>query len=154
NPSEILAIYQADSLGKCREFLYVPVSASLCRDGTEVTLTMKVCNYTTSAQSYNITFAVLPAGPGSTYSGPTSFQLLASNPITVPPNGCVSVPYKVFRPAGMPVYATSCYQVTATNTVSNAQYVSGGSITVTKRWCVSGVIAVDWGHVGSSTAMA
>jgi PKD repeat protein len=153
NASEILGIYQADSLGKCREFLYVPVGASLCRDGTEVTLTMKVCNYTTSSQSYNVTFAGLPVGPGCTYSGPTSFQLLTSNPIVVPANSCVSVPYKVFRPAGMPVYATSCYKVTATNIVSNAQSISGGSITVTRLWCVSGVIAVDWGHVGSSTAM-
>lgn len=153
NASEIQSIYQSDSLGKCREFLYVPVAANLCRDGTDVTLTMKVCNYTTAPQSYTISFAGLPVGPGCTYTGPTTFQLLATNPVTVPANGCVSVPYKVTRPAGMPVYATSCYKVTATNTVSSYTCVSGGSITVTRNWCVRVIGPVDWGSTGAPTAL-
>ena len=147
---EILSIYQADSLGKCREFLYVPLAANICRDGSEVTLTMKICNYTTSSQSYNVTFAGLPVGPGCTYSGPTAFQLLATNPIVVPANSCVPIAYKVFRPAGMPVYATSCYQVTATNTVSAYQSISSGSITVTKQWCTRIIGPVDWGNTGTA----
>ena len=153
NPGEILAIYQADSLGKCREFAYVPLAASICRDGTDATLTMKLCNYTTSSQYYNVTFAGLPVGPGCTYAGPTSFQLLATNPVVVPPNSCLPVQYKVFRPAGMPVYATSCYQVTATNTVSAFQAIGGGSITVTRNWCNRVIGPVDWGSVGSTATL-
>ena len=153
NTSEIQAIYAADSLGKCREFLYVPLAANICRDGTEVTLQMKICNYTTSAQSYNVTFAGLPVGPGCTFSGPTSFTLLASNPVTVPANSCLPISYKVFRPAGMPVYATSCYQITATNTVSGYQSIGGGSITVTKQWCARIIGPTDWGNTGATTAL-
>lgn len=133
--AEILGIYQADTLGKCKEFLWVPTTSTICRDQAEVTLTMRVCNYTASPQSYSITFAGLPPGGPCTYNGPSGFTLLASNPVVVPANGCVNVQYKVARPPGMPLYSTACYQVTATNTSTLATIVNTGSLYAARRWC-------------------
>ncbi len=150
--SEILGIYQADTLGKCKEFTWVPTSSTICRDQAEVTLTMRICNYTSTSQSYNVTFAGLPPSGPCTYNGPTGFTLLATNPIAVPGNGCVNVQYKVARPVGMPLYSTSCYQVTATNTSSSLAIVNTGSIYAARRWC--NVIVVGPVGVGNSGSPA
>ncbi len=145
---EINAIYAADVLGKCKEFSWVPTTASICRDQSEVTLTMRVCNYTGTAQSYNVTFAGLPIGPGCTANGPTGFTLVTPNPINVPANGCVPVVYKVARPVGMPLYSTACYQVTVTNTATASVTTNLGAIYAARQWCnvvIGGPIGVGGG---------
>jgi len=133
--NELTGITLADSLGKCKEFSWVPTIANICRDQSEVTLTMQVSNYTTLAQSYNVSFTGLPFGGLCTWNGPTSFQVITSMPITVPANSSVPVQYKVFRPVGMPLYTTSCYQATVTNISSLATTTNRGSIYAARQWC-------------------
>ena len=133
--SDILGIVQSDTLGKCKEFAWVPAYASLCRDQSDITLTLQVCNHTTATQTYNLVLTGLPTGGACTWPGPTAFQVLGPNPVTVPPNTCVPVSYKVFRPAGMPIYTTACYQVAMTNIASNYSTVAQGSITSARQWC-------------------
>ncbi|MFN8588335.1 MAG: LamG-like jellyroll fold domain-containing protein [Candidatus Eisenbacteria bacterium] len=149
--AELNGLYMADALGKCKEFTWVPTSAAICRDQSELTLTMRVCNYTGTAQSYNISFAGLPIGGTCTANGPTSFTLLVSNPVTVPSGGCVNVPYKVGRPVGMPLYSTACYTVTATNTATATAIVNSASIYAARQWC-NVVIGGPVGIGGSTTA--
>lgn len=133
--TDVTGIFAADNLGKCKEYCYVPTSANFCKDQGWVTLTMNVCNYTTNSQSYQLTFSGLTAGGSCTYAGPSLIQVLGPNPVTVPPSSCVPVQYKVWKPAGMPLYSTTCYQVTTTNTVSGYQSVCGGSVYAPKLWC-------------------
>jgi len=98
-----------------------------------------------------VTFAGLPVGPGCTYAGPTTFQLLTTSPVNVPPGGCVPVQYKVTRPPGMPLYATSCYSVTITNISTNKQMTNIGSLYAARQWC-NVVIGPPIGIGGSGTS--
>ena len=145
--AEVASLYAADTLGKCKEFVWVPTTATLCRDRASVDLTLRICNYTATSQSYGVTFAGLPIGGSCTWAGPTNFQLLVPPTIVVPPGGCVNVPYRVYRPAGMPVGPTTCYQVTVTNLTSAQTFVTNASIVASRRWC--NVIPV--GPVGTGT---
>ena len=45
---------------------------------------MLVCNYTSSVQTYNVSFAGLPIGGTCTANGPSVFTLVTPNPVTVP----------------------------------------------------------------------
>ena len=146
----ILGIVQADTVGKCKEFVYVPVVANLCRDRNDVTVTISVCNWSTAAQTYQLAFAGLPAGPGCTVAGPTTFAVLGSNPVTVPANSCAPVQVTITRPPGMPLYATACYAVTATNTASNAVLQGRGSLSASRRWC--NLVAVPYSDGGIGVA--
>lgn len=151
---EINAIVMADTLGKCKEYSYVPSVVDLCRDDADVTITMQVCNYTTAAQTYNVAFAGLPTGGVCTFAGPTGFTLLTSMPITVPANSCAPVQYKVARPLGMPLYAQSCYQVTVTNTNTFASTVNLGALYSSRRWChlhIKGPVGV--GNTGGTAKL-
>lgn len=148
---EINGIALADSMGKCKEYSWVPTVASICRDQASVTLTMQVCNYTTTTQSYSIAFAPLGVGGTCTWPGPAGIALVTPGIVTVPANSCVPVQYTVPRPPGMPLYQTSCYQVTVTNTASNQSTVNTGSIYSSRRWCnliVKGPVGV--GSSGSA----
>ncbi|MEP7027149.1 MAG: PKD domain-containing protein [Candidatus Eisenbacteria bacterium] len=133
--SDILALALADSLGKCKEFVYVPKVASLCRDRTEVTVTISLCNWSTAPQTYLVTLAGLATGPGCTFAGPTVFQVLGLNPVTVPANSCAPVQVVITRPPGMPLYATACYQVTATNTANSQAMIGQGAVVAARQWC-------------------
>jgi PKD repeat protein len=151
--TELNAIYMSDALGKCKEFSWVPTVATICRDEAEVTLTMQVCNYTGSPQSYNVSFAGLPVGGTCTANGPSVFTLITPNPVNVPANGCVAVTYKVARPAGMPLYSTACYQVTVTNTATSSVTTNIGSLYASRRWChliIKGPIGVGGGSGGAA----
>src|SRR5205823_4641520 len=96
--TEIQGIFLADTMGKCKEYGYLPSTSVICRDQGFVTITMQLCNYSTAAQTYNVAFAGLPAsGPGGcTFAGPTTFQLVTSTPVTVAANSCAPVQFKVF----------------------------------------------------------
>lgn len=151
--AELNGIYQADSLGKCKEFSWVPTTSTICRDQADLTLTMLVCNYTGSTQSYNVSFAGLPPGGPCTTNGPSGFTLLSANPVVVPANGCVPVLYKVTRPPGMPLYSTACYQVTVTNTATSSATVNTGSLYASRRWCnlvVVGPVGTGGGSGGTA----
>lgn len=151
-PSEVASLFAADTLGKCKEFAWVPTTASFCRDLAYVDLQMRICNYTATAQTYTVAFAGLPTGGSCTWAAPTNFQLLVPNSIVVAPGGCLNVPYRVYKPAGMPLLATTCYQVTVTNTATAQTYVNNASITASKRWC--NIIVVGPVGTGSSGGTA
>ena len=156
--SEISAIVLSDSLGKCKEFSWVPTVANICRDQTSLTLTMRVCNYTTTTQTYAITFGPQPLGGICTWASPTGITLTTPGTVTVPANSCVSVTYTVPRPPGMPLYQTSCYQVTVTNTATSQSTTNIGAIYSSRRWCnlvIVGPVGVGgWGGSSGSTGAA
>jgi len=155
---EIGAIVLADSLGKCKEFSWVPTVANICRDQTAVTLTMQVCNYTTTTQTYAITFGPQALGGICTWPSPTGIALVTPGTVTVPANSCVAVPYTVPRPAAFPIGQTSCYQVTVTNIATSQSTTNIGAITASRRWCnlvVVGPIGVGgWGGSGGAGSTA
>jgi hypothetical protein len=148
--ADLLGIAQADSLGKCKEFVYVPKVADVCRDGATVTVTMSVCNYSTTAQTYQMSLAGLPAGPGCSVAGPTVFAIAGPNPVTVPPNSCVAVPVTITRPPGMGLNSTACYTLAATNVSSNQVLHGQGSISISRRFC--NVISVPFTKGGLGSA--
>ncbi len=138
--AEIQGIFLADSAGKCKEWAYVPQTTNVCRDQAYATVTLTICNSTTATQSYNVSAAGLPASYPAitpcTYAGPTTIQVLGTQPFVVPANSCVPVQLKVFKPAGMPFYASSCFRATVTNTVSGDVHATIGSIYATHTFCV------------------
>ena len=156
--AEIGAIAMSDSLGKCKEFSWVPTVANICRDQTSVTLTMQVCNYTTTTQTYAITFGPQPTGGICTWASPTGITLVTPGTVTVPANSCVPVQYTVPRPAGMPLYQTACYLVTVTNTATSQSTTNIGAIYSSRRWCnlvVVGPVGVGgWGGSGGAGSAA
>lgn len=152
--ADVLGIAQADTVGKCKEFLYVPALASFCRDGNDVTLTVQVCNHSSAQQTYQLAF-IGTTGANCTWTGPVNFQVIGPNPVTVPANSCAPVTFKVFRPPGMPLYSTLCYQVTMTNVASSYSTVARGSVTLARRWCFLPIVpAKSWGHLGSGATMS
>ena len=151
---EVQGIALADTMGKCKEFAYLPSNATLCRNQAFTTLYLTICNYSTAAQTYNVSFTGLPTGPGCTYAGPSTFQVLTSTPVSVPANTCVPVQFKVFKPVGMPLYATSCYQATVTNTVSGNQVVAVGTLYAARVLCPSGIgIGIDPANTGTPSTL-
>jgi hypothetical protein len=152
--AEVQGIALADTMGKCKEFAYLPSNATLCRNQAFTTLYLQICNYSTATQTYNVSFAGLPTGPGCTYAGPSTFQVLTSTPVSVPANTCVPVQFKVFKPAGMPLYATSCYQATVTNTVSGNQVIAVGTLYAARVLCPSGIgVGIDPANTGPPSTL-
>ncbi len=154
--SEVASIYNAGNDGKCKSTCHVPWDEPFCENENEITVTTTVCNWSPVAQTYQMTFSPEPAGFGCTIPGPTQFNVLGPNPITVGPNQCVPVQVKITRPVNMTsVYNIGCYKMTITNQSSGHSFVCHGSVQDRRDLCgqyvpgptggtVGGVVLVPW----------
>ena len=113
----------------CAEKCHVP--SILNTAGLTKTTTLTLCNYSVTPQTYTWTIAGLPAGPGCSVAGPTSFSP-ASGTVTIPGAvsgpACVNIPITITLPSGMTFGQTTCYQVTTQNMASGRCCVTRGRI--------------------------
>lgn len=136
--SEIAALYEAGPGGKCKDRCHVPWDKRFCRFQNSVVVNMTVCNDSSTAHDYLLSFAGLPAGSmgGCSIDGPTSFTVLGSNPVTVPPHTCVNVPVRIDRPSGMTsAYLIGCYEVTFQNLGTGHVFTCAGSVVDRRDLC-------------------
>lgn len=159
--SEVADLYNAGSDGKCKSTCHLPWDEPFCANENEITVTATVCNWSPITQSYQMTFAPEPAGPGCTIPGPTVFNIIGPNPVIVPPNQCVPVQVKITRPVNMTsVYDIACYRMTITSQTTGHSFVCHGSVQDRRDLCavfdpgpgggvvVGGVILVPWDGPG------
>jgi len=120
--TELEAIYNAKSVGKCKLKCYLPAVVPFCGSQQTVTITAQICNYGATADTFNYSFLGLPPGPGCDVAGPTTFSP-ASGSVVLGPGACVNIPVTITRPAGMsgppgPATLLACYQMAVTGAES------------------------------------
>jgi len=155
--SEVSDLYNAGSDGKCKSTCHLPWDEPFCANENEITVTATVCNWSPITQTYAMTFSPEPVGPGCTIPGPTLFNVVGPNPVTVPPNQCVPVQVKITRPTNMNnVYDIGCYKMTITSQTTGHSFVCHGSVQDRRDLCavydpgpgggvvIGGVILVPW----------
>jgi len=145
---KVKPIYDAGVVGKCPEYCRVPAVTSICKDKTSVQVCFSICNGTPTAQTYTWSLAGLPAGPGCTVAGPTSFSP-SGGTVTVASGTCSApICVTIARPAGLTAQnATSCYALTFINNATGVSHTCSGAIRADNTcWCVSptqtGVVGV------------
>jgi concanavalin A-like lectin/glucanase superfamily protein len=132
-PDEVQAIYAAGANGKCRDDLVAQRNASLCPKAATASVTERLCNFSTAAQSYDLAFTPATAAddPSCTLPAPAGFTLAppATLPILVPPASCRSVDVTIARPAEAGgTSGVSCYRATMRNEGSGAVVEAIGSL--------------------------
>ncbi len=132
-------LYAAGPQGKCPEYCRLPEVTSICKNATSVNVCFNVCNSTGTPQTYAWSLAGLPAGPGCSVPGPTTFTPSAGA-VTVAPgqcsaNLCVTIP----RPPGLTAQgATACYVLNVVNTATGECQSCTGTIRADNGcWCVT-----------------
>jgi hypothetical protein len=121
----------------CPHTVHAPWDKPFCKTDTEVIVPITVCNTSGFPDSYTMSFTGVAPGPQCSVQGPTTFQILGSNPVgPVPPNDCVTVNVKIQRPVGLTAaFLTSCYDVTATSTTTLRAITDRGSVQDRRDLC-------------------
>lgn len=138
---EAEALYAAGSHGKCKDSLHVPWDAELCAGEQDVVVSLELCNHSTMAESYELTFAPLPIEPGCTIPGPTVFTDAATGAVpplavSVPSQSCIQVPIRIERPVQMVAdWDVGCYQVIRENVSTRATQIFSGSVQDVRASC-------------------
>ena len=131
--SEIRSIYLAGSGGKCKDQCYAPWETPICRNESSVDVQLAVCNLSSFPRTYSL--SCLPAVPACDGPSPTSFTFLGPNPVTVPGNTCITVPVRIFRPAGLSAGQHACYMFKITNLATNQSELCSGSLLAGRYLC-------------------
>ena len=125
--SEVVALYNARSKGKCKHRCSIPWEIPLCVGQNSAVFNATICNPNPTPQTYVYYFQGMPVGPACEYPGPTSFSP-GSGTITVPAGGCVSFPVTVLRPAGLGCYQHACFQMVILPQGTGERFVCQGSL--------------------------
>ena len=147
--AEVEDIWLAGAAGKCRDGLYVPWDRPYCANQNIITVPVEVCNYSTTAQDYELVLSQLPAGAtgfggGCAIDGPNTFEdvgpPLAPIPppvaFNVPPQTCDTVPVRIHRPAGMTAaWLVGCYDAVLTSITTGSAVNAHGSVQDTRNLC-------------------
>lgn len=141
-PAEILALYEADGTGKCKETIHVSWDRPLCAGASTAEANPMICNQSPQQQSYAVSFHGYPAAgdPRCNIDGPTSFSIVPPDtlPLLIAPGSCRSFAVKIGRPAGATSHGRiGCYRITATNTVSGATIQAAGSVWDIRNYCAT-----------------
>ncbi|MGE0481371.1 MAG: LamG domain-containing protein [Phycisphaerae bacterium] len=150
-PGEVLDIFNAGALGKCKDKCHVPWDSPFCRNATSIVVKVTICNCGPTPQTYNLALVGLPANPpGCTIAGPTVFTILDPVPVTIPPRTCQDIRVRIQRPAGMTAaWQIACFDAIITNLTSGRVMTCHGSVQDRRDWCVSPVI----GTIGVATLL-
>lgn len=151
---EIADLVDAGHCGKCKEpeRCKLPEVTTVCSNRDEVIVAIKLCNFTTTTQSYDISApdpqtSDLACGP-CTAPNPTGITKLGSAwPREVPPGKCRTATIRIPRPAGLTAGGRSCYEVVMTNVESGRSSRCCGTL-------VLGDVCPEPGDWGSSPANA
>ena len=119
--AEMVSIYNAKNAGKCKLRCTLPAVANFCGNQPTVTVSVEICNFGPTTDTFNYSFAGLPAGAGCDVAGPTSFSP-ATGSVVLAPGACTNFPVVIARPAGLlgigPTTLTACYRMTVTGAES------------------------------------
>ncbi len=132
-PVEIRNLYNAGPAGKCKERVKVSWDRSFCAGTTTALADPQVCNDSTSAHLYAVSFNGIPASADPTHctiNGPTSFTVVPPTvlPLLVPARSCVPFQVSIGKPAGSTGGAIGCYRITASNLDTGATVQTTGSV--------------------------
>ncbi len=134
--ASVAAIHAAGVAGKCPDLVRLPSSTTICAGQTSVQVCFTICNTAAVPQTYTWSLAGLPAGPGCTVAGPTSFSP-GSGSVTIGAGACstpicVTIP----RPAGLTAHnATACFELSVVNDDTGRCSSSRGTIRADNCWC-------------------
>ncbi len=116
--TEVVALWQAGSAGKCTEVCHVPgmLTYDAGQSSPSVSGQATIWNYSATAQTYTWTLTPVPTTGTCTF--PATVPNLSGGPVTIPPGGSAPVNYTIPYPTGLTFGQNACYQFTVTNTVS------------------------------------
>lgn len=128
--SEIQALYNAGSCGKCKINCHVEWDIPFCVNDAFVDTTVTVCNDSPVPANVQLNFNGLTAGLCGNIDGPTGFSVLApGNPVVVPGNSCIPVTIRINRPVGMNnLYDLGCFEVVLTDLDNGNTNLCVGSV--------------------------
>lgn len=116
--SEILAIYRANGIGKCKQFCQVPFMAVYCGTAPSTTVGAYLFNFAPNPATFTGGFY-----PGTCLFTPSNFPVAAS--MTLPSSRWNSTYVSATRPGGMSAFDQACFDATFS--------VSGTGKTVSDR---------------------
>lgn len=129
--SEILGIYNAKSAGKCKLRCTLPAVANFCGNAATVTVNVEICNFGPTTDTFNYSFAGMPAGSGCDVAGPTGFSP-ASGSVVLASGACTNFPVVITRPVGLlgagPTTLVACYRMTVQGAESRRTAVCEGKL--------------------------
>lgn len=121
----------------CPHTVHAPWDAPFCLNNTQISAQVTVCNTSGTSDSFQLSFADLPIGPGCSVAGPTSFTVTGSNPIgPIPAGQCLTASVVIARPPGLTAaWLTGCYAITATSMNSGTTVTEHGSVQDRRDLC-------------------
>ncbi|MBC7770910.1 MAG: LamG domain-containing protein [Pyrinomonadaceae bacterium] len=136
--SEILALYNAQADGKCKQGCHAPWDSGFCLTSQQITVPITLCNYDNVAHPFQLVFTGLPGVPNSPcqVNGPTSFTVVGPNPVIIPAGTCQTVQVQIGRPTGLNAPGlVACYDIGMVNLDNNQSVVCHGSVQDTGQIC-------------------
>ncbi len=131
---DMARIFQAASSGKCPETCYVTRDVPCCTGLTSGS-SLTICNYSLVPHTYSWGATPLNGGPGCGPQGPMTIFPNAGT-LTVPAQGCVTIPLQVLCPSNVPVGTVACYQVSIFNHTTGRIFGCQGSVKRAGKWCL------------------
>ncbi|MCC6476842.1 VWA domain-containing protein [bacterium] len=142
---EVLAMFLAGEIGKCKEVCHIPWDVSLCGSSNTALAGVTICNYTTNTYQYTWNASgVTPYTWQCPFAPPTGFNWPPqwNSPVTIAGPGCVTIPLTITAPPGLGPNDVSCYQVNIQNTTTLNEFCCKGSIWGRRKWCLGDSTAV------------
>lgn len=145
SPEEIAALYEADSLGKCKDRITVDTYSPICLGADETWTFVEICNDSALDREYDFLLKPVPAGGNiCTVDGPDSFQLNESPFPTLPPATTLTVAGRscrqlwviVDRPTDMNAnLQNGCFDAIITNTATGESVRDRGMVRDWRECC-------------------
>ncbi|TPW03759.1 MAG: Split soret cytochrome c precursor, partial [bacterium] len=132
--TEVADLFEANVAGKCPESCYATQNATCCA-GFASSSAITICNYSLSPHTYSWGLSPLNGGPpGCGPVGATAFSP-AFGSVTVPAQGCVTVPVYIGCPSNIPPGQSACYSVSIFNHDTGRSFGCQGSVRRVVKWC-------------------
>lgn len=128
--TEVLAIYDASTHGKCREAALLPDRISACA-GESVTTSFTVCNYDDVPHIYGWQLRPLSVGCDEAVE---NFDP-ESGWVTVAGGDCVTVDVTLQVPSGLTQFGTACFDISVFNHDTGRIFGDTGYIKEPETWC-------------------
>lgn len=134
--SEIQAIYGAGSRGKCKVTCAIPQTTVFCKNSTQATLTLTICNQLSTPSVAQYSFAGLGTGAGCNFNGTNLVFSPANGTVSLLPGQCTQVQVIVNRASGFVPGNIACYCVTVLDTLTKATSNCCANLKASNSWCI------------------
>jgi len=131
--TEVADLFAANVAGKCPETCYATQNATCC-GGLSSNSAITICNYSLAPHTYSWGLTQQNGGFGCGPIGATAFSP-AFGSVTVPAQGCVTVPVYIGCPSNIPLGQTACYSVQIYNHDTGRIFGCQGSVRRAAKWC-------------------